>query len=272
MPAYWTQDVFASPERRNRLTFVTAETGFPDVSVLASEDDFLAINKPPGIPFHTTEGGPGILQILRDMEDAGLLERRERLFPVHRLDQVTSGVLVFARGRANANRLSNEFRHSRAQKVYLALSDRRPTKKQGRVIGDMARGRRGAWILERSHKNPAVTEFLTKAIPERRPGLRLFVLRPRTGRTHQIRVAMKSLSAPILGDPLYGRYDLAREEERTYLHAWALRLELNGRQVTLVCPPGPGLEFTSPEFRRALRELGGPFLGQPSSVQAQNNP
>lgn len=241
------------------LTIVSVPQGPESVSVLASEDDFLAINKPPGIPFHAAEGKQGILQLLRELEDSGALERRDRLFPVHRLDQVTSGVLVFARGRANANRLSNEFRHGRTEKVYLALSDRRPTRKQGRVIGDMVRGRRGGWILERSHTKPAITDFVTLALPDRRPGLRLFVLRPRTGRTHQIRVAMKSLSAPILGDPLYGRYDLAREEDRTYLHAWALRFHLNDRPITLVCPPGPGREFESPEFRRAVRELGGPF-------------
>ncbi len=225
--------------------------------MLASAEDFLAVNKPPGVPFHGVDGRPGILQLLR--EGLAEPETSARLFPVHRLDQVTSGVLVFARGRANANRLSNEFRHSRARKVYLALSDRRPLKKQGRVRGDMIRGRRGGWILARTQKNPAITDFVTVAVPNRRPGLRLFVLRPLTGKTHQIRVAMKSLGSPILGDPQYGRYDLAREEDRTYLHAWALRFELNGRTVTITCPPGPGREFQSAEFQRVLTQVGDPF-------------
>lgn len=238
---------------RRHVRYVPVQTGssIPNVEVLAAEADFLAINKPPGIPFHTVGPKQGILQIVRTLEERGDIPAGERLYPVHRLDQITSGILIFARGRANANALSNEFRHSRAQKIYVALSDRKPTKKQGHVVGDMVRGRRGSWILARTTHNPAVTDFVTAAVNGRRPGLRVFVLRPRTGRTHQIRVAMKSLGAPVLGDGMYGRFDTAREEERAYLHAAALRFTLNGREVILRCPPAPGVEYQSKEFLRA---------------------
>jgi tRNA pseudouridine32 synthase/23S rRNA pseudouridine746 synthase len=55
-------------------------------------------------------------------------------------------------------------------------------------------------MLARSTQNPAVTRFASAAVPGRRPGLRAYLLKPETGRTHQLRVAMKSLGAPILGD------------------------------------------------------------------------
>lgn len=237
-----------------------------DSLILSASDDYLAIYKDEGIPFHA-ERGPdgrpagkeGILQILRRLEDKGEIPAGQRLYPVHRLDQVTSGILLFARGRKNADLLSNEFRHRRVTKYYLALSDRRPKKKQGRVTGDMTRGRRGGWILTRTHKNPADTRFISASLPGTRPGLRLYLLRPRTGKTHQIRVAMKSLGAPILGDGLYGRYDQAREEDRAYLHAFALEFRLGGETVRLIEPPRSGIEFTSPAFRATLAKLGDPF-------------
>lgn len=234
--------------------------------IIATTDDYLVVYKDHGVPFHAEReqdgrktGRPGILQILRDMESEGAIASGARLYPVHRLDQVTSGLLVFARGRKNANLLSNEFRHRRVTKFYLALSDRRPKKKQGRVSGDMTRGRRGGWILTRTHKNPAVTNFLSKSVPGARPGLRLYLLRPRTGKTHQLRVAMKSLGAPILGDGLYGRFDLAREEDRAYLHAYGLEFKLGGNTVRLIEAPDAGHEFSTPAFRKALREYADPF-------------
>lgn len=72
----------------------------------------------------------------------------------------------------------------------------------------------------------AVTRFWSTGMPELRPGVRLFLVKPETGRTHQIRVALKSNSAPILGDMLYANKDEAKTEERTYLHAAAIRVML----------------------------------------------
>lgn len=231
-----------------------------EIQILKTTPDYIAIYKPPGIAFHSTEDhGTGILPRLRDMESAGVIPSGDRIFPVHRLDRVTSGILLFARGRKNTNQLGNEFRHGRVEKVYLALSDRKPIKKQGWITGDMQKGRNGAWILLRTRKNPAVTRFFSFSIPGRRPGLRLYLLRPSTGKTHQLRVAMKSNRTPILGDPLYSQFDLAREEDRTYLHACALRFELNGKVETIVVPPRTGAEFQSEQFLSLYSSLGDLF-------------
>eukprot|EP00976_Prorocentrum_cordatum_P075466 1181919-Prorocentrum_minimum.AAC.4 len=116
----------------------------------------------------------------------------------------------------------------------------------GRVVGDMERSRRASWKLLRTTNNPAVTKFAT--FPIQRPvsaagddlrdvsqlsaapslQLRLFLLKPETGRTHQLRVAMKSLGAPVLGDPTYSHADEAKQHSRTYLHATAIRFRLGG--------------------------------------------
>jgi tRNA pseudouridine32 synthase/23S rRNA pseudouridine746 synthase len=228
------------------------------VRVLFSHPHLLAISKPDGIPFHAEGKNKGILQIIREMEEAGEIEAGERLYPVHRLDKITSGILLFARGRKSANALSNEFRHNRVEKIYTALSDRPPSKKQGCVIGDMTKGRSAAYKLLHSLNNPATTCYLTRAVKGARPGLRLFMLRPYTGRTHQIRVAMKSLGSPVLGDDLYDRYEAARQEERAYLHATALRIRLEGKLFTFVDRPFGGL-FDLPEVKREWNAFGDIF-------------
>ena len=70
---------------------------------------------------------------------------------------------------------------------------------------------------------------------------------------------MKALGAPIIGDPLYGRYDLAREEDRTYLHAYAICFKLNSETITIISDPSPGIEFLCIEFKKALEEFTDPF-------------
>lgn len=229
------------------------------IKILANEDSFIAIHKPPGIPFQKVDDQPGILELIRQNSQLSELIGKARLYPVHRLDKVTSGILVFAKGRKAANELSNHFRYKRIEKVYLALSDRKPKKKQGLIIGDMEKGRRSGYILTRTRNNPAITRFLSVPIPGRRPGLRLFYLLPKTGKTHQIRVAMKSIGSPVLGDPLYGRFDLARAEDRTYLHAWAIRFSIADRQFSIINPPGPGTEFSSHSIKKLIQTIKDPF-------------
>ena len=225
------------------------------IRLLSRGPGHFIVHKPPGIPFHRTGKDPGVLEMIREMQETGELAPSERLFPVHRLDRVTSGILVFACGRAAANELGNAFRHNRVEKYYLALSDRRPHKKQGLVVGDMERGRRGQWILNRSTNNPARTRFWSHAVPGQRPGLRLYLVRPLTGKTHQIRVALKSVGAPIRGDPQYSRFDLAREEDRTYLHAAAIRFRLGESVVQTIDLEPEGREFATEGFESALLAL-----------------
>lgn len=173
----------------------------------------------------------------------------ERLWPVHRLDTVTSGIVLFATSPHVAGLMARSLREKQVVKYYVALSGRKPSKSQGSVVGDMARGRSSAWRLLRSKVDPAVTRFVTRGLPGLRPGLRAFLLRPETGRTHQLRVAMKSLGSPVLGDPLYSSGDAARCEDRAYLHAAAIRMRLpDGSLLQIIDPPSEGDLFRSQGF------------------------
>ncbi|WP_341501229.1 TIGR01621 family pseudouridine synthase [Gallaecimonas sp. GXIMD4217] len=181
--------------------------------LLFSHPRFHVIHKTAPMSFHS-EDGPGLFEAIK-------AELAEPLWPVHRLDRVTTGLLLVARDAEACAELCALFAEHRVDKCYLALSDRKPGKKQGWVKGDMAKGRRGAWKLLRSTTNPAVTRFDSQSLG---PGLRLYRLWPQTGRTHQLRVAMKSLGAPILGDDLYG----GSAHDRVCLHAHALRFRAFG--------------------------------------------
>ncbi len=238
-------------------------------SVIANTADYLIIDKAPNIPFHQDQDQDqdqdqtqknkqiGILDIVRTQETNK--NEKQRLYPVHRLDKVTSGIIIFAKGRKNANMIGNLFRQRKVEKIYIALSDRKPKKKNGLVSGGMKRGRRGTWLLTKERENMAQTYFFSIPLlsssvqKDHRPSLRLFVIKPITGRTHQIRVAMKSLGAPILGDNLYGRFDLARAEERTYLHAYGIRFSMgDGKKIQIICPPTIGMEFQSKTLQKKL--------------------
>ena len=201
------------------------------------------IEKAPGVAVQGDPGAPSVLDHLR--RDLAL----PQLYPVHRLDMATSGLVVAAK-TSEANRaLSLAFQNREVNKCYLALTSKKPGKKQGWVIGDMEKARSGSYRLCRTRDNPARTAFRSFALEE---GRRLFVLRPLTGKTHQLRVALKSLGAPIIGDERYG----GEPADRLYLHAWRLEFPLASHRYHYVVAPRPGELFSRPSVQAAIAELG----------------
>ncbi|MDX1296374.1 MAG: TIGR01621 family pseudouridine synthase [Sulfurimonadaceae bacterium] len=197
---------------------------------------FALFDKPAGMNFHSEE-------------EAGMVVRAEamlecKLYPVHRLDKMTSGLVILAKSSEAAAVFNTLFSQRRIEKYYLAISLRKPKKKQGWVKGDMLSARRGDWKLATTMENPAVTRFLSASL---RPHERLFLVRPFTGKTHQIRVALKAVGSPIAGDLRYARSEEAKKEERGYLHAYALRFEYEGETFAFVQPPKEGERFLSSE-------------------------
>lgn len=188
-------------------------------SLVAQTDEFILINKMPGFAVHKDQLDRGLAMQLK--ADLGL----DALYPVHRLDKVTSGLMLFATNAQAAAELGHEFSEHRVEKFYLALSDKKPGKKQGAVVGDMERGRRSGWRLAKTRVRPAITQFFSTSLA---PGIRLFLLKPLTGKTHQIRVALKSVGAPIIGDPIYHE-TTDTPADRTYLHAYSIGFHFRGQ-------------------------------------------
>ncbi|WP_105180459.1 TIGR01621 family pseudouridine synthase [Pseudoalteromonas sp. T1lg21] len=190
------------------------------VHLHASEDDFLVFYKPAGVSFHS-EQCAGFVVLAEKLVN-------EKLYPVHRLDKVTSGLIILARNKEAAAEFTTLFSDHKINKFYLAVSDAKPKKKQGWIKGDMQKSRRGAFKLLKTQTNPAITRFYSTSI---RPGLRAYLLKPYSGKTHQLRVAMKSLGAPILGDSTYA----GSKDERTNLHAYALQFSYKGQLKEYRC-------------------------------------
>lgn len=199
--------------------------------IIAENTDFLVINKLLPISFHSESGEAGLFEQVKQQRNLS------ELYPVHRLDKVTTGILVFGKTVETARILGAQFEQRLVQKYYFAISAKKPTKKQGAIIGDMAPARNGAWKLLHTKENPAVTQFFSVSIE---PSKRLYIIKPSTGKTHQIRVALKSLGSPILGDELYG----GDPADRVYLHSYSIQFELEHEVYIFKALPQFGKLFT----------------------------
>lgn len=206
---------------------------------------FLLIDKPAGLSFHREGAQPGVLDLLRAQLDV------DNLHAVHRLDAMTSGLLLFAKGSEAASEFGRLFATRQIGKYYLAISARAPKKKQGSVSGDMQKGRNGSWRLLPSKADSAYTQFFSAGLGG---GQRLFLLRPLTGRTHQLRVALKAMGSPILGDARYG----GEPADRGYLHAYALHFVLDGERHAFHCPPSQGEHWLTPAAQSVLAHYAMP--------------
>ncbi|MDA0147827.1 TIGR01621 family pseudouridine synthase [Vibrio sp. LaRot3] len=193
--------------------------------ILFTHPQFVVINKHPNVSVHRDDGDTMLVQ-----EVANQLGESQ-LYLVHRLDKMTSGILLLARTAQAASLLSQAFANRQVEKFYLAIGSKKPKKKQGLISGDMERSRRSAWKLLNSQINPAVTQFFSLAAE---PGERLFLCKPHTGKTHQIRVAIKSVGSAIVGDPIYNP---SSHSDRGYLHAFALRFSYLEDTFEFICDP-----------------------------------
>lgn len=193
-----------------------------ELTLVFQHPDFYVLNKPAGAPMHANDDERSVVHQLA-------AQTGETLYPVHRLDTPTSGALLIARNPAAAAGLSALFAERTITKFYLAVAAGKPNKKQGLISGDMDKVRRGNWRLLRTQNSPAQTRFISYSLE---PGIRYYILRPLTGRTHQLRVALKSLGAPICGDTRYG----GAPAEHLQLHAWQLRFDYQGQHFAVTAP------------------------------------
>ncbi len=198
----------------------------PD-SILFEDDDLIAVNKPAGLPTQPTvdEARANLFAVVKRY-----LSERDRnpgayVGLHHRLDRDTSGVILFTK-RLSANAgVARLFAEHLAEKTYLALA-RKPSrlpppawKVDNFLAGEKGggRARRNRYQSVRSGGDRAITDF---RLVEELPSALLIEAKPRTGRTHQIRVHLSEGGMPILGDTTYGGEDPA--VPRLLLHAAAL--------------------------------------------------
>jgi len=209
-----------------------------DIPVLYEDQQVVAFDKP-----------AGILSIANDKERyndlVSLVNRQYKdrhqgdltqggLHPVHRLDRDTSGVILFAKGKKQQQRLMEEFRQRKVAKTYIAFVHGHLKDRQGEIrqrIKDHFQKK----YLSAAPAQMAITQY---RVTEERSNFSVLEVVPLTGRTNQIRLHFLHLGHPLVGEDKYAfRRDFALKFKRTALHALQLQWEnAAGKSVRVTAP------------------------------------
>ena len=220
--------------------------------VIYKDDNILVLNKPSGL---AVQGGTNTSRHVDGMLEALRFELNEKPKLVHRIDKDTSGVLVLARNRTWADRLTKAFREHTLPKTYLALVNSCPKNPAGEIKAPLEKC--GEKSLVSPDGKPAATVY--KTLDEVGSKFALVEASPLTGRTHQIRAHMEYIGCPIVGDDKYfggeKRQKYASIPDKLYLHAYKIDLSALYNKKTVI-------KAALPEhFKKALAALGIEFKG-----------
>ncbi|AEH50688.1 RluA family pseudouridine synthase [Pseudothermotoga thermarum] len=244
-------DVIFVEEPAVELKPIAVEPEPIHLDILYEDHDIIVVNKPAGmvvhpIPAHMT--GTLVNALLYHCKDLQGIGGELRPGIVHRLDKDTSGVIVVAKNDLAHQSLSKQFKDRKVFKMYFALVQGCVKNDEGEIQLSLARHpvhRIKMTVSETGRKS--IT--LYKVLKRFKDLATLVVAYPKTGRTHQIRVHMKFIGHPIIGDPLYGKKSF-EGIERQMLHA--ARLGFFHPRT------GEYVQFTAPlpeDFKQAIRMI-----------------
>lgn len=209
----------------------------PDLDKIFEDDNVLVINKPAGL----LSMAKGEFTTEPTLEDYGLL--------VHRLDRDTSGVVILAKNEATRKDLRNQFQNRKTHKTYFAIVEGRPKLDTAKIDLPIARNmkRPTTFIVDASGKPSQTYYNVVELLEKDGKTYSLVELKPVTGRTHQLRVHLKYLGHPILGDRVYGNasgqtganHNASSQTNRLYLHAASLEITIPGPERRIFTAPLP---------------------------------
>ncbi len=254
----------------NRLNFRDRDGRKRIVEVLFEDERYLVINKPPGVPVIPDRWRPE-LPNLRHLLEAQYRKASPEMdgpavWVVHRLDTDTSGVLLLARSADSHRTLNMLFEAGAVEKTYLAIVRGAPPAESG-VIDQPIRphpSRKSGMQVDPGGK-PALTRY---RVLEKFRYYSLLEARPKTGRTHQLRVHLAAIGCPLAVDPLYGGREAVflsdfkrgyREPQNRPPGALIRRLTLHAHTLAFAEPaPGKPYAFQAPlprDFQALLKAL-----------------
>lgn len=212
------------------LTVVEAEEG-EKPPVIYEDDDVIVFNKPAGML--TVSKG--------EFNPEPTLEQFGEI--VHRLDRDTSGVIILAKNAKAKSFLQKQFQERKAHKTYYAVTVGHPKVNHAIINIPLTRNlKKPTTFMVANQGREAITEY---RVIDQNEKYSLIELKPQTGRTHQLRIHLAHIGAPILGDPVYN--PKSPKADRMYLHASILEITV---------PSGKRLTFTAnlpEEFRNVVR-------------------
>ena len=224
------------------------------LDIVYEDQDICVVNKPRGLVVHPAvgnESGTLVNALLYHFGDLSSIGGEIRPGIVHRIDKMTSGLLVVAKNDTAHERLARQFADHSAHRSYIALVAGNIREDAGTVdapIGRHPTERKRMAVVENGRR--AVTHF---RVLYRFSSVTVLALELETGRTHQIRVHMAHIHHPVVGDQVYSSGKNALGMEGQALHGWRLQLT---HPVT-----GEPMSFEAPlpeDMRRALKRLGYP--------------
>lgn len=217
-------------------------------SILFEDEDITIISKPPGLVVHPAaghQGGTLVNGLLHHYQQLPQLEQG-RPGIVHRLDKDTSGVMLVAKKEPALRKLAQAFRERSITKIYFAVLQRSPNEEQGRINAPIGRHpvHRKKMAIRQNGGRYAVSNY--QIVERFSNGMCLARVHIETGRTHQIRVHMASLHAPIVGDTLYGHGTSRIVQEmpgRQLLHASSIEFvhPSHGHPIHCTAPLWPDM-------------------------------
>lgn len=210
-----------------------------ELEILFEDDDLIAINKPAGMVVHPAVGNWSGTFVNALLYHCQQLPKGTSLRPgiVHRLDKQTTGVLVAAKTERAQQLMVEKFANRQIEKTYLAICIGNPGNRliEGNIGRHPVRRKEMAVLEGKGREAQTLCESLAHNAT-----LSLVRLFPKTGRTHQLRVHLKTIGTPILGDPVYGNPTLNKKfgAHRQMLHAYSLRFEhpLRKEEIELKAP------------------------------------
>jgi len=242
------QVVHGNLQEKPRAAAKPAVRGSLEDRILYMDKSVIVLDKPSGL---ATQGGSGLTEHVDAMLDSLAFEKNTRPKLVHRLDRDTSGVLVVARTSSAAAELSRSLAERTAQKIYWALTKGVPKVRRGTIkaalakeggFGAHGRDERMTTVdkidIDAKDAKDAVTDYVV--LDTAGAEFAWIAVRPRTGRTHQIRVHLAALGTPIVGDFKYGGTEVRGKgaiENRLHLHA---------RSIDIARPDGGRLAVAAP--------------------------
>ena len=227
-------------------------------STLFEDNQILVLDKPSGWIVNESQSARGdILQSWLSKMDYPLARKREfRSGIVHRLDKETSGILLVAKTAEAFEALQAQFKQRKVQKSYTTLVHGKPKPPEGEIVAPVGRlpWRRDRFGVVPGGREAATRYKILKVYSKNGGEFSLIQAYPKTGRTHQIRVHLKYLGHPVVGDEFYAGRKTARADR-----LWCPRLFLHASQIAFSHPGGgERVSFSSslPEdLKKALSQL-----------------
>ena len=220
------------------------------LDIIYEDDDLMVLDKPAGLTVHPAPGhaaGTLVNAILAHYPRLADISDSLRPGIVHRLDKDTSGVIVVAKNKMAHLNLAEQFQSKTVSKVYQALVKGRIIPESGIIEAPLGRdpaNRKRIAVVQSGRE--ASTEY---RVMEYLPGYTLLEMRPKTGRTHQIRVHLAAIGYPVVGDATYGLKSPHIPRQFLHAHRLGFRLPSTGEYREFTSPLPPDLEYVLHNFK-----------------------